>query len=363
MPVAHERRRSDWTSLLVVFAVSTSIAISMQWVYASGSGGWSALIGVGEEADVRPLVESDFGTVQLAPGLGHDGRYSYVVARDLRRQKGWLEEMDVPAVRYRRILYPALAGAFGTLGPKGTLAGLVGWSALGFGASAAAAFWLAGLLGARRWAVLGVLANFGFWHSFLISSPDALGFGLSLTGVALVLGQRHRPAVAALTAAVLAKDILILVPLGVALWLWFAGQRTRAAVSIAVPAATLGAWTLYTAGLFPESGVGGNGLSAPFVGLPAAAPGWSIAEALFSVIIILSLITGPVLAWRARSPLLVWLAGPWLVLAAVSSDLVWHADAPRVFALAFVWALLGAAVVASHRHRPHSEALAENTMN
>ena len=59
---------------------------------------------VGHESSTRPFIEEELGPVPLTEGLGHDGQYSDLIARDPLGLDGLPDLADDGAYRYRRAL-------------------------------------------------------------------------------------------------------------------------------------------------------------------------------------------------------------------------------------------------------------------
>ena len=127
----------------------------------------------------------------------------------------------------RRALYGWLAGGFGLFPPQAALIGLAAWTIVGFGVATAATADVASLLGARWWAVLGVLGNLGLWLSVQLATADALAVALAMLAVSLALRKRTGWAVLALAGAALTKDAYLLFALGLAGWTFFEGNGAR----------------------------------------------------------------------------------------------------------------------------------------
>ena len=178
---------------------------------------------VGHESSTRPLIEEELGPIPLTEGLGHDGQYSYLIARDPLGLDGLPDLADDGAYRYRRALYGWLAGGFGLFPPQAALFGLAAWTIIGFGAATAATADVASLLGARWWAVLGVLGNLGLWLSVQLATADALAMALAMLAVSLALRKRTGWAVLALAASARRR-----MPTSCLRWGWPAGCFSRA---------------------------------------------------------------------------------------------------------------------------------------
>lgn len=299
----------------------------------------SDILRVGIESPAREYMSEELGSIRLAQGSGHDGQYSYLVARDPFALKGLWKMANDGGYRFRRALYGWLAGGFGLISPQGVLWGLAAWAIMGFGLATAALADIAAHVRARAWAVVGVLGNIGLWLSIQLATADALAMGLSLAGISLVLRRRTVAAAVAFTAAVLTKDTFLLFPLAVAGWM-LSDREPRKAFAMAIP--PIAALLLWSAWLQIQIGTAfslkGN-LGLPFVGLAEALPWLNRTDAVLGWLAISGLlfaITG--VAFDRTRPT-VWLAVPWIIIAVLSSHLVWENGNNAVRALAANWTL------------------------
>ncbi len=189
-----------WTAWLFAGMVAS---LWLQWAQASAVGGWSGLMATSAESRLRPVIEQELGTVTLLPS-GHDGQFSFVIAIDPFNRQGTAALFDDAPYRYRRILYPLLAGGAGLLPGKVTLVGLILLAVLGMGLATASTAALAGRLDISRWVVAAVLANPGVWLGVQLLTSDPLALGLALTawssggtvascGLYSCLGSLHSP--------------------------------------------------------------------------------------------------------------------------------------------------------------------------
>jgi hypothetical protein len=308
-------------------------------------GDLAFVLRVGNESGTRPFIEQELGAIPLTEGLGHDGQYSYLIARDPFGLDDLPELADDGAYRYRRALYGWLAGGFGLFSPKAALIGLAAWTVIGFGVATSATADVAALIGARSWAVLGVVGNLGLWLSVQLATSDALAMALAMLAVSLVLRRRTGWAVAALAAAALTKDAYVLFAVGLGGWLFSAGRRRPAAAVGLVPAIPLALWIGW---LWWQVG---NGLSAknnfawPMVGLIESMSEWETTGDLVQAVVAVVAVAGALIVVLAtRHRLIAWLTIPWVVVALVSSVVVWGDgnNAVRVFAPLWLLAWLGA---------------------
>lgn len=334
------RRFASW------FLAGVLCALFLQFLQVRALGGdWTGLINTGETSNLRALIEAELGPVQTVERAGHDGQFSYLIARDLLGRGEAPDLFDHGAYRYRRILYPLLASGLGLFGPKATLVGLIAWAAVGMGLATAGLAAVAAALGARPWAVAGVIANPGGWLSVQLLTPDVLALGFALSGIGLWLRGSRRWAMVLLAAAALTKDQYLLVALGLAGWVWFESERRVATGIVAAAAAPLLTWSLWLTvsmgrGLTPR----GN-LALPLAGIVRSATRWADTttdDLVFSLIALTALLAALALPAIAGSRLLRWLTWPWAGLAAISSTWVWDLgnNSLRVFAPLAVFAVL-----------------------
>lgn len=332
------------TSLILWFLAGVAVALFLMATQARAVGGWTGLLSVGEESRLRPLLTSELPGLVVVPDAGHDGQIYYAIGLDLSGERV-PELLPEPGLRYRRILFPAVASGLGLLGGYGLLWGEVVVAALSIGVATAALRRLAEQLGLRSWIALSLLLTPGIWLSLRHLTPDPLGIALALIGLVLLMGQRHAASVAALALAPLAKETLLLVAWGLAFWYLTMKQYRRAVIYLVAPAGPLALWTLVVSRSIPGGLVESNNLSPPFAGLVRSIPAWLAASSqdqfyVGFTLLAMAVATGLVL--RTRSQLLRSLTIPWLALAVVSSDWIWNVGngVARNFAMVPVWATL-----------------------
>ena len=335
------------------FAIGVVVALAAQWAQVGDSEhDLTFTLRVGEESGARGFIEDELGAIQLTRGAGHDGQYNYLIARDPFLTEGLAELADRPGYRFRRPLLGWAAGAFGFASPTASLFGLTIWAAAGLGLATAALADLAALLGARRWATLGVLANLGLLLSVQLVTSDSLGLGLSLVAVAMVLRSRIALGVVALILAVLAKDAYLLFAVGLAGWLWLQTRRRDATAVLLFPLGTLLAWASWVSTQTTEAFSSGANLTWPFSGLMASVGQWiGTADVVQAAFALTSLVLATVAMIVTRHRLLAWLTLPWLAIALTSSELVWRDgnNAARAFAALWTLGVLGIALNVEQR--------------
>ncbi|MDH3605942.1 MAG: hypothetical protein OER12_02990 [Acidimicrobiia bacterium] len=324
------------------FLISAAAALVIALILASDVGGPSGLLRVGEDFPIRPYIEADFPDVELASGLGHDGQQYYGIARDPLGRGDVPDLVDNPSYRYLFILYPALAGGFGTFSPQLTVTTMLALSVVGFGLAGASALMLNHQLGGRAIIANLAVANAGLFVS-LFMTPDALALGLAMLGVTLAVGGRDRPAAVALALAVLAKTPYFVFPLALGVWAW-QNQRARLRWLTVAPAVPAAVWASYVFVRFGPS-TSGN-LDLPFRGLIRAIDKWGVltgAELSMALVALGLMVIGTVLAIRTRSRLLQALVLGWVAVGAVSSMLIWVVGNNALRVMAPLWPLTAVA--------------------
>lgn len=327
------------------------MAAALQVAFAIQNGGATALLHIGAESELRGSIEDELGDIRLWPEQGHDGKFSYAIARQPFELDG--AGVDHPAYRYRRYLYSLLGGGFGFFPPMLTLYGLMALAAVGFGLGAVGAAALARTLRAGQWSPIAGLVNVGALSGVLQLTSDPLAFGLSMAGAALWVRQRQIPGLALLLLAVWSKEVYLLVPLGIGLWEFWERRVSRGVVVAGAPICLAAAWGLALAAVFPETSMTNSAFTAPFSGiwsaLGLAESGFSIGSQLTTLAVLLVGSVAPVVA---RQRLLLSLTGVWVGLALVSHEQVWHQDSMRAFAPLFTFAVIAVAIL-SRQRGPH----------
>ena len=183
--------------------------------------------------------------------------------------------IDRPVYRTQRMLYPLLASAGGLLDGWGVVWGLIIVNLLGIALGTWATSKLAMSLGGNPWLGLAFALNPGVVFELVIDGAGALGWALAVLGVWLLIEGKYSGAVVALAGAVLAREAMILVALGLAVRLW-RKDRGRALAMVAWPAlaALLWAmWVRFQLGV-PLLTSQSEEIGLPFVGLARAIPRW-----------------------------------------------------------------------------------------
>lgn len=310
-----------WTTVGVVVA---GLLVAAQ---AAAVGGVAGLLQVGETSRLRGLIEAELGTVPLAPGPGHDGQIYYAIGLD--PAGGEVRELlDHGAYRYRRILYPLLSSAFGTLEGESLVWGMALVAVASTGLSAGIIAGLARRARQSEWLALAVLANPGVWVSVRLLTADALALALMTAGVyAVLVGSRS--SLLAFSGSVLAKEAFVVTPAGVG------AGRSRWSVA-AAPIGILVLWMAWLS-LTMGSGFTGRGnLALPFTGLVEGARNWANLggeEWIYLGFALGSVFAGIVYS-AMRSGVLRWSIMGWALLGLIASNWVWDFgnNAARAFA-------------------------------
>lgn len=328
---------------IATFLVALLFALLIQGMSAQSLGGWSGLLAVGEDDPSRSFIAEELGEPPVWRGGGHDGKHAYMIARDpFARSRVLPELMDDPAYRYRRYLYPLLAGGFGTAPPAVALAGLTLLNAIGVALAAWAALRLTRSFNGRRYAGVAAIANPGLVLGLTISTPDALAAGLALAATAVAVRRPSWPGAVLFAAAAATKETYLLAAIGMGVYL-LAARDVRGSIRVVAPA-TGTVLALFAAARirFGTGEVDGIALDWPFAGLVrAAVDSWFTGDLLLGLVGGVFILATPVVLWVVRDRLLLCLAAPWMLLAVVSSHVVWQGDASRAFAPLWILAAVG----------------------
>jgi hypothetical protein len=330
------------------FALGTVIALVVMTAYAIKGAG--LLLHVGSENALLHQLQAEVGPLQPADPIGHDGQLYYLIARDplARRQTpAVIASLDNngPRYRYRRILFPVLAGGFGEFGGRTTLYAMIGWLALAMGLASVAIADLGFLMNVRGAWVLIAIVNAGALASLLFLTPDMLALALGLAGVALTLRSRIVPAVLVFALAALTKEVYLLVPWALAICLWRRSVDRQAVLALAmVPPLPLALWSSWVTRVVPDVATTVANLGTPFNGFAQAVRYWvgvesNPVEIWLGAVISLTLVASIVALRIGPSTPLRAIVVAWLALGCFATVQVWGKpnNAARVFAM--LWPL------------------------
>jgi hypothetical protein len=300
--VTHGPTRLPWLRLLVAATLGVLAAVALILPpNLRSSEGVVALAAPGARGPSASLFRHDFPDLHLTGGVGADGQMFYALAREPMHLRDAAQALDRPRYRAQRILMPVLAWVLHPSGGgRDLVIALVLVNILGLFVGALATGALASTFGASPLlaALFPVLP--GALMCLNLGTPDALALGLALAAIAFDLRGRPRTAIIAAVAAVLAKESLLLLVVGYALW---RGGRRGARLAI-VPTAVAAAWWLYLRVALAGTPNGSQEFD-PLRGLVHAVPSWLHGGNSLSMVSVLGgLLLGAIVIQRAglRSP-------------------------------------------------------------
>ncbi|MEY2592184.1 MAG: hypothetical protein QOJ67_4168 [Acidimicrobiaceae bacterium] len=256
--------RLPWREI-AKWALAGTLFISMWVLLDVERSGRNALnfIQPGERGPSAAAFHEDFPTVELPDTLGLDGQQFYVIARNPFHPREVAPLLDRPRYRLQRPLLPWLAWlVHPTGGGDGLVWAFVLVNVLAIFAGSMATGALAVQLGGKPWMAALFAVTPGAWFSLRASVADALALALAIAALALAHRGRWRAAVGCAVGAVLAKEVIVIVLAGWALW-----RRSRpAALLVATPLAVAAAWWIALRVLVPSGREQIGELVAPFVG-------------------------------------------------------------------------------------------------
>jgi hypothetical protein len=254
--------RDAWLPLLVVIVGYVGVTIVALRPYGYNPTG---PIRIGTLLPAERFWRPD---THVEPGVGYDGQWFFYLAHDpLLREPDPESFLDLPAYRYARILYPALAWMLALGQPAAIPWALLAVNLLAVVGGAVACLDLLKQLSASRWLVLAYAFSppIMIGVSAMLAEPTSMA--LVVAGLALALRGRHRSAGVVLALAVLAREPSLLVPIGLGLYaLGRLDWRRGAAylLPLAAPAAWH-LWILVRLGSLPSTQSQAN-LGVPFSG-------------------------------------------------------------------------------------------------
>ena len=274
--------------LVVVAAVLLATVWPTAWALRQGD--LSALVGPGAAGPSLALLAREVPGLVVLPNAGHDGQQFYAIARKPFGPREMGRYLTTPSYRYRRILFPLLAGA---VAPDGGRRLILAIAAIGVLSVALSAASLRALPGGPPWLPLVVAVTPGVVASLMLGLSDTLALGLTLLAFAAAARRRWALVIAALVLAALAKETAILAAPALALT---PGMPARARLAaVAAPAVVLIGWIAWV-----NDALGATLSTASQFASPLS--GWAnstdSAEGL--VLALLLAATIAVGAWRAR---------------------------------------------------------------
>jgi hypothetical protein len=327
----------------------------------------AGMVGVGVMDEPRiEYAEELFGReIPLRNTVGHDGRFFLIQAMDplFLSPDEHARFLDRPTYRSQRMLYPTLAGLVRPFfGPDGVAWAMAGLNVLAFGVGAWATAVVARQHGAHAVWGLAFPLNPGVLFEMHIDGGGAVAFAAVMVGVAMLHRRETWPVALALTAAVLAREVMLLAVLGIVLARGLGPVRRRWTL-FAVPSAIAALWRVYVEIRLGElpSGTTVQEIGLPFRGFVAAFERWvqepdlSMLVGLFylvaSLIVILralrlrTVLELPAAGFAMLAPLLTQFV--WLKFFDISRALI---PIPTFLALSLAVSIFGRTGVGSSEH-------------
>ena len=274
-------RRTRATPILVALVVLllASVYVARNLAEADWNPTVFAAFGTDDEANRRYAIELLGSDIEFRTGLGHDGRFFFAQANDplLLNPETHAAVLDRPVYRSQRMLFPLLAGGFGVLSPEAVVWGMliVGVASLVVGTFATSL--VAQGMGGSAWWGLAFGLNVGVISELTVGGGGHLGFALVMCAIAALQRGHTGWSVAALTGAVLAREVLLVSVAGIAVWLWQRSERRLALQHALVPLAAVLGWAVYVrARIGWMTGISEvEEIGLPFVGFARAAARWA----------------------------------------------------------------------------------------
>ncbi len=335
-------KKAFWKWAALGAVVATLLLIGQ----ANAVGGVTGLLHVGEVSQVRDRIESELGEVPLAANTGHDTQIYYAIGLDLRGLEV-PDELDHGGYRYRRILFPAIASAFGLLDGQGLLIGMIAVTIVSTAVAAGATAAIASHFGRSDWFALAVVLNPGVWLSVRLVTADVLAMALMVAGLYIFVAGRRWGAIAMFALSGLSKDVYLATPGGMAI-----SRQRRKWELFVVPALVLIAWMTVLTITMGEGFTGRGNLALPFMGMVESFRVWLVSETtdkLYLLFALFSVAAGIVYAIAVRSWLR-WSILAWSLLAVVSSNWVWDLGNNAARAFAPIAVLIALGVTGSQPH-------------
>jgi hypothetical protein len=332
---------------VAVFWTTVGMVLALMAHAAQRPPTLASVIRVGTSNPLFSAIEAELGPGVATGPIGHDGQIYYMIARDPFATGPTATalasfDQNPPQYRYRRILFPLLAGGAGRLSAKATVVNMIVLTVLAFGVMAAAIADLAYVARLGPGSVVVAIVNAGGLLSVMLVTADIIGLALGLAGFALFLRGRFAVATTVLAAASLAKETYVLLPLALTVFLAL-GRNWRRSGMMASASLPLLAWTGYLAATLPDPAGRAANLDLPLIGLGASFADWQrgldVVQATAASLALLSLGLCLVRVATRRLDSLSSVILPWIGLALTSGYAVWVIPTNALRALAILWPL------------------------
>ena len=285
------------------------------------------------------IVQLEYAELRLGrsiatrPELGHDGKFFFIQASDpfLMDPENNAVFLDRPLYRSQRMLYPALASIFGLMPAAAIVWGLIAINVLGVVAGSAITAEIASGQGSSRLLGVTFVLNPGVIAEIDIDGAGVIALAFGLAGLLCVTRKNFWAATVFLSLAVLSRETMILMALGLLIGAWIF-QRSYKVQLLVIPALIAGLWRLVASFRLDAAGIDTTGgysaygaaLDFPFRGFVQAIPFWggSPNDLLFTIALLTIVVLG--LGRAALRPSLIgWSAMPFALLLVFISIHVW----------------------------------------
>jgi hypothetical protein len=343
-------------AFVIWFLIGVATIGIFQFARAAGTGGMGGLLYVGGDHPLAELIRAQIPDTPIAYGTrGHDGQFYFAIGLDPTGIwiPEYIEIADQSAgYRYRRVGYPALSSAFGTLTGRPLLWSMTLLSTLAAGVTAGTVALLAFQSSLTPWYALAVVVNPGVWLSGILLTADNLALAAGFLAIWAYLSARFRLTLLSLAMAVLFKETSILFVVGIAGHA-LKSRRYRLAAWLSVgPLVPMLFWLAFVQARMGESLASMGTVGLPFAGLVSAIHELAAQTRLDQLWALISLLTIPIAiyaAWRGGT-IWRWLTVPWIVVAILSSEEVWEVGNNPIRALTPLL-ILTALTLADRRHK------------
>lgn len=234
----------------VLVGVVATLFGSLMLVRVLSEVDWDPTIFVAFGEDAAPTTEyaeARLGEIYLRASQGHDGKFFFVQANDpwVLDPESNAQVLDRPLYRSQRMLYPVLVGGFGLFSPEVIVWAMLIVNLLAMGLGSWAVAQIAQEMGGSRWWGLAFVLNIGFFSEVNIGGAGVVAAASAFGAVLMFLRERMALGTGLLVAAVLAREAMLIVAAGIALWLWLDRRRKTAVTVAALPGLAVAIWAVY----------------------------------------------------------------------------------------------------------------------
>ena len=178
----------------------------------------SVLVHMTRGEPMAAIAGADPAFAYVAPGAHYDGVYFYAIALDPVATGRAHHLIDLSVYRYGHPLYGWLAGVLSL--------GQLQWLPLALVVLGLGGMFVAGVMASRLWSAFGwspwggliIAFNPGLTYAVTVDASEAVGAAILTLSLLMWLKRRERVACALLVAVCFSKEVLVLVPLGLAAW-------------------------------------------------------------------------------------------------------------------------------------------------